>query len=254
MREVFHLLISCALLTVAVSAQVNQSRPAEVPDVVAKDAIGRIKQGIILQADVDRLTEAGAAQVIPELKEQFSRSQDDVAKGRLASALVKLGDKDSIYWDYLVGQARSAIESDTPSPMQFDSQGRFVKGPSPEFVSWAKAHNVTTDSALQAAMYRLPGEVLVLGESGDRRAIPLLRQALSSSNFMIQVSAAQTLAKLQDKASIPLIVETCQRAPADVASVIAAHSLARFDDPQARAAAKAFPPTESSKAAGEGKQ
>ena len=254
MRGFFHLFIWCLPLTGLAFAQADQSGPDKVPDAIAKDAVGRIKQGIILQADVDRLAAAGAVQVIPELKEQFALSQDEVGKGRLASALVKLGDKDVTYWDYLVKEARSAIESDTPSPMQFDSKGAFIKGPSPEFIAWAKARNVTTDSALEAAMYRLPSKVVFLGATGDRRAVPLLRQALSSANYMIQIFAAQELAKLQDKASIPLIIEACRRAPADVASAIAAHSLARFDDSTAQSAAKAFPPAGSSKAIGEDKR
>ena len=177
MRGFFHLFIWCLPLTGLAFAQADQGGPDKVPDAIAKDAVGRIKQGIILQADVDRLAAAGAVQVIPELKEQFALSQDEVGKGRLASALVKLGDKDVTYWDYLVKEARSAIESDTPSPMQFDSKGAFIKGPSPEFIAWAKARNVTTDSALEAAMYRLPSKVVFLGATGDRRAVPLLRQS-----------------------------------------------------------------------------
>lgn len=81
----------------------------------------------------------------------------------------------------------------------------------------------------------------------------MLRQALSSPNFMIQTFAARGLTQLQDKGSIALIIEACRRAPADAAYAIASSSLARFDDPQAQNAAKAFPPTESPKATGEDK-
>jgi HEAT repeat protein len=81
--------------------------------------------------------------------------------------------------------------------------------------------------------------VSYLGKTGDRRAIPLLRQALSSPDFMIQTFAADGLAKLKNKASIPLIIQACRQAPADAAMVIA-RSLLDFDDPQAQSAAKTF--------------
>jgi hypothetical protein len=36
---------------------------------------------------------------IPELEKQFAVSQDPDTKDAVASALVKLGDKDPAYWD-----------------------------------------------------------------------------------------------------------------------------------------------------------
>lgn len=98
-----------------------------------------------------------------------------------------------------------AIGSDGPYPAGFDSNGKFVPGPSPGFIAWAKAHHLTTDAAEEAATAGLPAKVGFLGKTGDRRAIPLLRQALSSPNFMIQAVAAQALAQLHDKASILLV-------------------------------------------------
>ena len=53
--------------------------------------------------------------------------------------------------------------------------------------------------------------------------------------------AAQGLAVLQDKASIPLIIEAARKAPSEMQRFIA-HALVAFDDPQARAAAEKLIP------------
>ncbi|MDQ2842728.1 MAG: HEAT repeat domain-containing protein [Acidobacteriota bacterium] len=249
-----------ALLTGVASAQVDQNRPGEASNVLPQyssqkkeayeltrvkerlpDALARLKQGEFFPADIHIIAVGGAVQAIPDLKKQFDLSQDQSSKDSIASALVKLGDKDPTWWDYLTKEAADAIVSDAPSAAQFDSKGKFVPGPSPEFIAWAKAHNLKTDSALQAATSEFPAKVLFLGESGDRRAIPLLRQALSSPNVMIQTFAVRELAQFQDKASIPLIIGACQQAPADAAYAIAS-GLRLFDDPRAQGAAKEYAP------------
>jgi HEAT repeat protein len=77
-----------------------------------------------------------------------------------------------------------------------------------------------------------------LAMTGDPRGLPLLRQAMRSSNFMIQAMAAKGLAKLQDKESVPSIIAACERAPSDVAPAIA-EALAFIDDPNAQSEAEA---------------
>jgi proteasome lid subunit RPN8/RPN11 len=57
---------------------------------------------------------------------------------------------------------------------------------------------------------------------------------------------------MKDKDSIPLIIAACQRAPAEVAGLIA-NSLVYFDDPQAQSAADRYIPKESAKALREAK-
>jgi HEAT repeat protein len=52
---------------------------------------------------------------------------------------------------------------------------------------------------------------------------------------MIEIAAAMGLAEIQDKDSIPLIIEACDRAPAEAASSIA-EALVYFDDPEAQGA------------------
>jgi HEAT repeat protein len=76
--------------------------------------------------------------------------------------------------------------------------------------------------------------------SGDPRGIPLLREALKSTNINVVSTGADALTRARDKDSIPLIVEACKQFHnADDVRLIA-HMLRRFgSDPDARAAAQA---------------
>jgi HEAT repeat protein len=214
---------------------------ANVPDAIAK-----VKSGEFAAVHVDMIARAGAVEAIPSLKQQFVHADDSLLKAKIAAAIVRLGDKDDTYWDFLVKLATPALESDAPDFMSYDSQGKAESGPSPEFVAWADAHNLPHAGLLEESRYLLPGMVAILGWSRDPRAIPLLRQALLSRNYMIEIAAAMGLAEIGDKDSIPLIVDACRKAPADAAAVIA-ESLVYFDDNSAQSAVDQFIPKDIAK-------
>jgi hypothetical protein len=247
-RLLLYTLLWGALLPSHAHSQVKQPESlaygadrANVPDAIAK-----LKSGDFLAIHVDLITRAGAVEAIPDLKEQFLHVQDPLLKAKIAAALVRLGEKDDTYWDFLVKQATPALKSDAPDYMSYDSRGKTVPGPSPEFEAWLKAHNSPADSALEDSMYVLPGKVAFLGWSRDPRAIPILRQALSSPNHMIEVAAAMGLAEIGDQNSIPFIIAACKRAPAEAAAVIA-QALVYFDDTEAQSAVDAYIPKDTAK-------
>jgi HEAT repeats len=231
------------LLTVVSLGQTAQTQPEPATRLFEADkahvdaAIAKLKSGDFVLSDVDMIGRGGAVEAIPILKEQFARVQDPLDKAKIAQVLIKLGDKDDTYWDFLVNFAKPALESDAPDFMNFGVQGKPAPGPSPAFIAWAKAHHVPPNgpngNAAENSVYIFPGEVMLLGGTGDPRAIPLLRRALSSPNHMIEVAAAEGLAELEDKESIPLIIDACKRAPAEAAEVIA-RSLVYFDDADAQ--------------------
>lgn len=248
--RVLRLLVSFALLASVVYGHAQQNQPqklaygadmANVPDAIAK-----VKSGDFAAIHVDLIARAGAVEAIPILKEQFVHVQDPLLKAKIASALVRMGDKDDSYWDFLVEFVTPALESDAPDFMSYDSHGKSMPGPSREFEAWLRTHNLSPDSAGEDSVYMLPGKVAFLGWSRDPRAIPLLRQALSSPNHMIEVAAAKGLAEIGDKDSIPFIVDACRKAPAEAAAAIA-ESLVYFDEPEAQSAVDEFVPTDTAK-------
>lgn len=234
--------------------QTVQAQPAkriyEADKTNVAAAVERVKSGNFIGADIDMIGRGGAVEAIPILKRQFVLVQDPLDKAVIARVLIKLGDKDDTYWEFLVTLATPALESDAPDFMNFDSQGKSGPGPSPAFIAWAKARNVPptgpNGTAAEDSVYMFPGKVLLLGATGDPRAIPLLRQALSSPNHMIEIAAAKGLAGLQDKGSIPLIIQACGESPAEAASAIA-DSLVYFDDADAQSAVDTYLPMEYAK-------
>lgn len=166
-----------ALIAGLVPAQTEQKRlryPAPTAKELA-DAMDRLRQGRPFLVDIAQLAQAGVVATIPELGKQFAASQDQITKEAVARALLKLGDKDATYWDCLAREAIVAVDSDEPFPSGFDTNGKAVPGIWPQFAAWAKAHNLTTEAAVDLATHDLPSKVRFLGVTGDRRAIPLLR-------------------------------------------------------------------------------
>ena len=225
----------CSLLLYPAHGQTPQKTPAGVDT-----AIAHMKLGNGTGRDVVVISDAGAVQAIPTLEEQFKRATDVDTKVGIASGLVKLGERDNTYWNYLLEQAKLAVDSDVPDCVYSESLGKLtVLGP--ELQAWADSHNVSVNTSAQYARSDFPSRVLQLALTGDPRGIPLLQRALLARNYLIVVYAAKGLAQIQDKQSIPLIIAAANRAPAGYNSVIA-ESLVYFDDAQAQSAVDTYMP------------
>jgi hypothetical protein len=209
------------------------------------DAIAAVKSGDFFPSHVEVITKAKAVQAIPILEEQFARTQDETNKGKIASSLVTLGDKDNTYWNYLLQQATLAVDSDLPFPIDYAQADKSSVQFPPDLIAWAKAHNVSANSAAEGALYDLPGKLLLLGSTGEPRGTPLLQRALLSRNPLIVVAAAKGLAQSQDKDSIPLIIAACRANPTLAALI--AEPLVYFDDPRAQRAVDTYIPKDRAK-------
>lgn len=249
-RKSVQLLVAGALLAVFAHGQAGQNLPAnkaggKFDNDTVSAAIDKARQDNPESIYyVERIAQARAVQAVPMLEEKFVRTQDALDKAHVASALVRLGDRKDAYWDYLEKLATSVI--DAPNFWSYDSHGKLVPGPTPEFIAWAKAHKLSPAEMGEWPQYWIPGPVMLMGITGDPRAVPLLRQALSSPNEMIELTAAMGLAKIGDEGSVPFMIEACKRAPPDAATAIAM-SLVYFDDPKAQEAVDKYLPKEAAK-------
>ncbi len=243
LATILHCLSYGGLFVAVAFGQVDSVQPPVKPKVenaeLAK-ALANLKSGEAIAYNAQVISEAGASEAIPDLEKQFASAPEFIDKAKVAQVLLALGDKKDVYWNYLAELADSILESDAPNPMQFDAEGKGVPGLSPDWVAWAKAHNQPA-SAGEDAIYVYPGIIGLLGMTRDPRAIPLLRQALAFPNYMIQTAATMGLAEMQDKSSVPLIIDACKRAPAEVAEVMA-RSLVYFDAPEAQNAVDTYIP------------
>src|ERR1700724_4154878 len=114
--EVLHAAIWCALLVGVGYGQTSQDQVDEVLSLKVRSVIDSLKQGTYGPATQEQIAEAQAGQLVPILEARFVTSQDAEVKARVAHSLVNLGDKGNAYWDFLVQQAKLAIESDAPAP------------------------------------------------------------------------------------------------------------------------------------------
>src|SRR5258708_4598348 len=156
--EVLHAAVWCALLVGFGYGRTSQGQVDEVLSAKVRSVIDSLKQGTYGPATQEQIAEAEAGQLVPILEARFVTSQDADVKARVARSLMDLGDKGNEYWDFLVQQAKLAIESDAPSSWCFSS-ANCVSGHPREYLAWARAHNVTEGSQAEAALYWLEGKL-----------------------------------------------------------------------------------------------
>ena len=226
---------------------IYQRDPANLPEAIAK-----VRSGDFLGIHVEMIAHFKAVEAIPALEKQFDLTQDRQTKAEIASALVRLGDKDDRYWHFLVNLALPVIVSDEPDPFAYDEHGKTNGTVSPGLVAWAQSHNMPLPKAASEAFTGVYDGLGHLADTGDPRGIPLLRRALKSPNFITVQLAAQGLAQAKDKDSIPLIIEACKRAPADAADSIV-RALIFFDDSNAQNAVNTYMRPDAAKAYRDGR-
>ena len=235
MLEVLHASVWCALLIGVAYGQASQDQVEEVLSAKVRSVIDSLKQGAYGPVTHEQIVEAQTGQLVRILETRFVTSEDADVKARVARSLVDLGDKGNAYWDFLVQQAKLAIESDAPSTRCYSSTN--CTGHS-AYVAWARVHNAPEDSQAEMALTWLLEERVQL-VFGDPRGISLLREALKSPNINVVSTGADGLTRALDKDSIPLIVQACKRFHGEEVPLIS-HTLRRFmTDPDARAAAQA---------------
>jgi hypothetical protein len=194
--EVLHVAVWCALLVGVGYGQTSQDQVDEVLNAKVRSVIDSLKQGTYGPATQEQIAEAQAGQLVPILEARFVTSEDAEVKARVARALVDLDDKGNAYWDFLVQEAKLAIESDAPSP-QCQSSANCISGHPAEYVAWARVHNISEGSQAETASYGREGKVYLV--FGDGRGIPLLREALKSPNREVVWAGARGLARANDK-------------------------------------------------------
>jgi len=165
------------------------------------------------------------------LRELFTNLTEKVPRQELALALLRAGQKDSIYLDELTKYVRIAIAARAPSYFERDVDGSFrTDRLNPELNTWCDSNRLLLQDCINKVMF-YASDVMQLARADDVRAAPVLRQALSMSDPMAVKFAAIGLCRIQDTASIPLIVENLRRFP-PASSADAAEALVGCEDPR----------------------
>jgi PBS lyase HEAT-like repeat-containing protein len=206
----------------------------------------------------------GEPKAVANAKEIFRLSSDAMVKRRTAGVLITVGVTDRIYFEYLVSEAKKALDNPMPWPTAYDDHGRINQNVTPAFIAWCKKQGIddandpklaayrasdpvflewtmkrhlNLNNTRYAAYYEIPIPWYDLAAARDPRAYDLLVQGLHSHNLMIASVAAKGLAKLQDPRAIDVLITVGRRVPGEARAGIM-EALLYFDDPKAQAAAE----------------
>lgn len=109
---VLSVLVWFGMVTAPAYGQAVRSQLGQATGATDKDVSDAIKQAEPDTSEsiyfVDKIVEARAVQAIPMLEAKFRRTQDELDKAHVACALVRLGDKKDVHWDFLVKLATEA--------------------------------------------------------------------------------------------------------------------------------------------------
>lgn len=180
---------------------------------------------------IRRLIELANPVVVPALRVAFEQESSPLTRQFLAATLVRLGDRESPYFDYVARAALEAVTSDLPyydrAPIGTTAADALRQHD--EILAWAQAHDVTVLEAIGKATIELPAAVEALGEAADRRSLPILLRGLDSPNVLVVREAAFGLARLHDRTTVQPIIEACRRLTPEERPLVA-KSLLYFDD------------------------
>ncbi len=157
---------------------------------------------------IRRIIDLGDPRVVPALAEAFDRETEPLPREFLAAALVRLGDTDHLFFEYVAAAAVDAAKSDIPYPYDLaataatDKRDTIDLRGQHEIQVWAQAHNVPVLDVIWRATIEVPAAVEALALTRDRRAVPILLQALQSSNPVVVREAALGLARMHEATAI----------------------------------------------------
>jgi hypothetical protein len=193
---------------------------ATLPDRIAARPFNMTVIGDVLRS--------GDRALLSPLRQAFDETEGKREKQVIAETLIKLGDKDSRYFEYLAGFAKRAVESVAPAVL-------FVRGiMNPEFEPWCRDHGLNVEQEIVNQLKVYPEDLMALVSARDARAIDILRQGLASRNPMVWILAVQGLSVLQDRASIREIIATAGRFPASSIGFLLGGALAEYDSEPVR--------------------
>ena len=237
------LLLVCVLsfhLSYAQQLEHDASRPGYAADPAnVADARQKVESGHFAPVHVEMLARSGDRSAIPVMETQFANATDPLMKDKLASALVRLGDTNPSYWTYVLQAAQDAVDSNLPAGLDPGHAGPTSSEATTALTQWANSQHLSVTIAAENIFYLYPAKVLYLAQTDDPRGIPVLRKALLSNDFAIQINGAKGLAALHDENSVPALIAACNKASVDVAKELA-ESLVFFNDKAAAAEAAKF--------------
>jgi hypothetical protein len=204
--------------------------PVNPPQVRFEDALAHPDDQATLGSVLFLYRETRDENAVAMIKQIFKAAREKSSKQQLALFLLRLGQKEDVYYDELFRYAKEAITAKAPLWYFSDPQGNAIRGEYPlEFRNWCVARMLTIEDCV-ARVSGYATDVIYLAAAKDRRSIPLFREGLESDNEGIVSVCISALGRLNDTESLGLIDAALKRLKPNLRS-IAASSLAEFDSP-----------------------
>lgn len=164
------------VLGIVLASVVGGQPRSEIDKLLAKVAAGPIGQAELYAIE----GEPPDPRTLPALRKAFADRSDKQEKQRIALTLLRLGDKSEVYFDFLAGYAKTAVDDKAPMFLKYTSQGQPVRGEFDlGFLDWCKANSrdPREEASLQFQVY--PEDMMILAEAEDPRARRSFARGLS---------------------------------------------------------------------------
>jgi HEAT repeat protein len=199
------------------------------PDPIERLASGSVDRGLLHSMLYHKQT----PERIAALKEAFNRFTSDDNRSALAETLVRLGERENMYFMFLSTRFLKVLSDDAPFCMLYDERGKSIRAKTtPAFDNWCALHKVDPGEQSMKQLYEYPIETIRFAELQDPRAASLLGDALDSSNPLIVRRAVDGLALLGKSDMIDHILTSLSRFPHSASQLIGM-GLVGFTDPRA---------------------
>src|SRR5258708_4157309 len=117
---------------------------------------------------------SGDRALVSPLRQAFDQTEGKREKQAIAETLIKLGDKESRYFEYLASFAKRAVESGAPAVL-------FVRGVmNPEFEPWCRDHGLDVEEEIVNQPKVYPQDPTAPAPPTDPPPTKILPQALPS--------------------------------------------------------------------------
>ena len=196
----------------------GMSQESKLEALLAQLSGSQFNPGILFQIEA----QPPDPRTIPALEAAFDKRQAKQEKQWTALTLLRLGDKDNRYFDYLAGFVKQAVEDRAPQVLKYDSGGKEIKGQlSAEIQNWCALNHQDPKHMAALQLNEYPMDVMTLAMADDRRALDLFLQGLDSPYPLVVGYATEGLGRLGASSAIRLISQACERLPLDARAAVA---------------------------------
>lgn len=218
------LLGTAAMIALAEQRPTDQQFKAGLPE--------RLRGPIDANFYVDVLSRPSDPAMLSALRAAFTSKASVPEREIVAAILLRLGDRSDIYFNYLAGPAKVAVEDRTPQARRNDAKIDDPIEYTPEFTKWCEENHKDPKEILDLQYHVYPRVLQQLALAQDARSREIFRKGVESPLLFVLLASVEGLGRLHDTAALPSIIRAVSRDRENLALPVAMQ-LPWFRDPEA---------------------